>query len=276
MSSNNPKRHHYIPKILLNNFLDDKNRLWVYDKEKGKLYPSTPKNIFVQKNLYRILNFDGDYSYEAEEELSRIESRAAPVIRRIIQCARNNENPKLSMKERHSWMRFYIASCRRSPEFVEEMLRLDEEYDDVLHTAFESLLSQQLIDPLDREFLDSNPILSDATTMKQNIKAVFASGDHPRLQAEEEDFLHKTGLLIAVSETIPGEVVKAILDGESPLRVWRKHREFTLAALADQVGVSKGYLSQVENGQKPGTLGLFSRLAGVLNVALDELAHPTN
>ena len=80
----------------------------------------------------------------------------------------------------------------------------------------------------------------------------------------------------AAGETIPGEVVKAILDGESPLRVWRKHREFTLDELAERVGVSKGYLSQIENGQKPGTLGLFRRLAGVLNVTLDELAHPTN
>ena len=80
----------------------------------------------------------------------------------------------------------------------------------------------------------------------------------------------------AAGETIPGEVVKAILAGESPLHVWRKHREFTLDALAERVGVSKGYLSQIENGQKPGTLVLFHRLAGVLNVALDEFAHPTN
>ena len=79
----------------------------------------------------------------------------------------------------------------------------------------------------------------------------------------------------AAGETIPGEVVKAILAGESPLRVWRKHRGFTLDALAERVGVSKGYLSQIENGQKPGTLGLFRRLAVVLNVALDELAGPS-
>ena len=79
----------------------------------------------------------------------------------------------------------------------------------------------------------------------------------------------------AAGETIPGEVVKAILAGESPLCVWRKHREFTLDALAERVGVSKGYLSQIENGQKPRTLGLFRRLSGVLNVALDELARPT-
>ena len=75
----------------------------------------------------------------------------------------------------------------------------------------------------------------------------------------------------AAGETIPGDVVKAILDGEPPLRVWRKYRAFTLDALARRVGVSKGYLSQIESGQKPGTLGLFRRLAEVLDVSMDEL-----
>lgn len=75
----------------------------------------------------------------------------------------------------------------------------------------------------------------------------------------------------AAGETIPGEVVKAILDGDPPLRVWRKYRAFTLDALAERVGVSKGYLSQIESGQKPGALGLFRRLADVLDVSIDEL-----
>ena len=78
----------------------------------------------------------------------------------------------------------------------------------------------------------------------------------------------------AAGETIPGEVVKAILAGESPLRVWRKHREFTLDALAERVGVSKGYLSQIENGQKPGTLGLFRRLAGCAQCGTGRVSTP--
>ena len=77
-------------------------------------------------------------------------------------------------------------------------------------------------------------------------------------------------------ETVPGEVVKAILDGGSPLRVWRKHRAFTLASLAGLVGVSKGYMSQIENGHKPGTLALFRRLAGVLDVSIDQLVDPSS
>ena len=76
----------------------------------------------------------------------------------------------------------------------------------------------------------------------------------------------------AAGETIPGDVVHAILDGAPPLRAWRQHRRLTLDGLAARVGVSKGYLSQIENGRKSGTLDLVRRLAVALDVTLDELA----
>ena len=79
----------------------------------------------------------------------------------------------------------------------------------------------------------------------------------------------------AGGETVPGDVVKGILDGGSPLRVWRKYRGLTLASLAGQVGVSRGYLSQIENGHKSGTLNLFRRLATTLEVSLDQLVEPS-
>lgn len=200
MTSNLPKQPHYIPKLLLKNFVDSSGRLHVFDKKEGKLHQSTPGKTFVRGNLTRTFNFDtGNYSYEVEQELSRIESRADPVIRRIIECARNNEHPKLSIEDRHAWQEFYHASCRRTPEFAEEMLKLGERFDAVLHLAIERLLSQQGIAPPNRELLDQNPILKGAKPiMMGNIKARFASGDHPHLQADVERFSRETGLLIAV------------------------------------------------------------------------------
>ncbi len=76
-----------------------------------------------------------------------------------------------------------------------------------------------------------------------------------------------------VGDTIPGEIVNAIWDGVTPLRAWRQHREFTLDMLADRIGVSKKYLSQIENGQKSGTVDIFRRLSIVLNVELDDLVE---
>ena len=74
-------------------------------------------------------------------------------------------------------------------------------------------------------------------------------------------------------DTIPGEIVNAILDGATPLRAWRQHREFTLEMLADRIGVSKEYLSQIENGQKSGTVDIFRRLSTTLDVELDDLVE---
>ena len=71
--------------------------------------------------------------------------------------------------------------------------------------------------------------------------------------------------------TVPGEVVNAVLDGVSPLRAWRKSRGFTLDGLAQRVGVSKSYLSQIENNRKSGSLNLYRQISIVLNVSVDDL-----
>lgn len=107
--------------------------------------------------------------------------------------------------------------------------------------------------------------------------AVLPIEDYRRLVASLEDSADCAAIDRVLSEdaageTVPGEVVNAILDGAPPLRAWRQHRGFTLEVLAERTGVSKGYLSQVENGRKSGTLALFRRLATVLDVALDDLA----
>ena len=74
-------------------------------------------------------------------------------------------------------------------------------------------------------------------------------------------------------DTIPSEVVHAILDGVTPLKAWRQHREFTVDILADRIGVSKEYLSQIETGQKSGTVDIFRRLSTILDVASDDLVE---
>ena len=72
-------------------------------------------------------------------------------------------------------------------------------------------------------------------------------------------------------KTVPGEVVNSILDGMSPLRAWRQSRGLTLDSLAKRVGVSKSYLSQIENNRKSGSLKLFRQISAVLDVAVDDL-----
>lgn len=73
-------------------------------------------------------------------------------------------------------------------------------------------------------------------------------------------------------ELIPSEVTFALLDGESPIKVWRKHRDLTLQELAEQAKISKPYLSQLESGKRTGSTEVLKQIAKALNLTLDDLA----
>lgn len=72
-------------------------------------------------------------------------------------------------------------------------------------------------------------------------------------------------------ESLPIEFVDRLLSGGSAVRVWREHRRMSLAALADQAGIGLGYLSQIENGERAGTIETMKKLAGALDIELDDL-----
>jgi DNA-binding XRE family transcriptional regulator len=72
-------------------------------------------------------------------------------------------------------------------------------------------------------------------------------------------------------ELIPAAVVDQLLDSENPIRVWREYRRLTLEQLADATGISKPYLSQIENGRRHATVDVLCRLAGALAIDLDQI-----
>lgn len=72
-------------------------------------------------------------------------------------------------------------------------------------------------------------------------------------------------------ELLPSAMVDKIIDGESPIRVWREHRGLTVKALADEVGIAAAYLSQIETGKRDGTVATVKKLADALGVRLDDL-----
>ena len=74
------------------------------------------------------------------------------------------------------------------------------------------------------------------------------------------------------ADYLPVELVKALLDGEHPVRVWRRHRGVSADALAATAGLSPSYLSEIETGRKPGSLDAIIKIAAALKVSLDELA----
>ena len=73
-----------------------------------------------------------------------------------------------------------------------------------------------------------------------------------------EDIKDATAIRQAIDsgqeETVPAELVDRLLDGESPVKVWREYRGINQATLSKHSGVSSAYLSQIEAGKKSGSV----------------------
>ena len=72
-------------------------------------------------------------------------------------------------------------------------------------------------------------------------------------------------------EYVPSELVYAIMDGENPLRAWRKYRGMSQENLAEAAGTSKSLVSLIENGKAQGKPQLWRGLAEALNVAIEDI-----
>ncbi len=71
---------------------------------------------------------------------------------------------------------------------------------------------------------------------------------------------------------IPLAVVKAEIErGMRPVRAWREHRHLSQDRLAQQAGISKAYLSQIESGKRHGSTATMRKLAEALGVPVGVL-----
>ena len=94
---------------------------------------------------------------------------------------------------------------------------------------------------------------------------------------ELEDIVDARSISASIAsgeETFPHEFGKRLVSGESPLKVWREYRGFTLAALGKQCGVTAAALSQIETGKRSPSVELLGKLSRVLGCDMDDL-HET-
>ncbi len=66
----------------------------------------------------------------------------------------------------------------------------------------------------------------------------------------------------------PAIVVQRLQAGENAIKVWREYRHLTQAALAEAVGSTKAYISQIETGHRRPSRRLLAAIAETLGVPL--------
>jgi transcriptional regulator with XRE-family HTH domain len=68
---------------------------------------------------------------------------------------------------------------------------------------------------------------------------------------------------IVISKAPPEQ---RIADGENPIRAWREYRSMSLTTLAKKIEISKGFLSQIENGKRSASVELHYKIAHALGI----------
>jgi transcriptional regulator with XRE-family HTH domain len=73
---------------------------------------------------------------------------------------------------------------------------------------------------------------------------------------------------------LPPRVSRGIAEGQHPVRAWREYRNLNRGQLAAVVGISRAYLTQIEGGERTGTLEVMARIARALGCRIEQLIAP--
>ena len=111
-----------------------------------------------------------------------------------------------------------------------------------------------------------------------NETVTITRAEYDRLRAAEEDFEDLRAALAArqrieagTEELVPAAVADRLIDGESPLKVWREHRALSQSALARASGVNRVQIADIEANRATGSARTLRILADALRVTVDDL-----
>jgi DNA-binding Xre family transcriptional regulator len=80
----------------------------------------------------------------------------------------------------------------------------------------------------------------------------------------------------ANDESVPGDIVRRLVEGGHPLTIWREHRGLTRESLAGLARTPVELLAEIENGKEDVPLRTMSAIAHALRVDLDDLVPWTD
>src|SRR5215210_9060991 len=103
---------------------------------------------------------------------------------------------------------------------------------------------------------------------------ILTANEYERLRAAEEDAKDAAIASRAMAEyradksiALTSAEMRQLLAAPTPVAFWRRKRGLTQAELAAAVGISQGYLAQIETGVRTGEAALYLKLARALRLS---------
>jgi DNA-binding XRE family transcriptional regulator len=111
-----------------------------------------------------------------------------------------------------------------------------------------------------------------------NEMITITRAEYERLREAAEDLADiatynraKADIAAGRDELIPSEFVDRMIEGESPLRVYRDLRGLTQSSLAAASGVNRVQIADIEAKRSNGSIETMRKLAEALRVTIDDL-----
>src|SRR5947208_1632278 len=115
--------------------------------------------------------------------------------------------------------------------------------------------------------------------------AILPRAEYERLKKLADEAIEDAGTARLVARAkkeiaggtplLPKEVIDRLANGENPIRVLREFREQTQNELRMRIGITQGYLSDLETGNRKGPFELHRKIARALSVPFELLAPIT-
>jgi len=106
------KKHHKQPVFYLKGFTNSEGLLFVYNKDSGNVFESTPEAIAYENDYFTFTNPLGDKDSESfENYIAAIENNTAPVIKKIL------DEQVITEKEKSGFALFVASMFLRASNF---------------------------------------------------------------------------------------------------------------------------------------------------------------
>lgn len=82
-----PKLHHYVPQFHLRRFADKSGRLWAWDKQRDRIFQTSPVGVAAEKQFYRLTQHEaeGHDPLAMEKQLSAIEGEVSLITNQWLE-----------------------------------------------------------------------------------------------------------------------------------------------------------------------------------------------
>jgi hypothetical protein len=200
-----PKRHHYVPEVILKRFTDEHGWLQLYSRREGRVRRTRINNAFCEGHLYSEIDDQGRKDPRVELELSWLETVIDPILAKFENSAGTGQLPNLSPAELLTWRFFFVVQWRRVPD-LHQTVATDEETAAELH---------QILDDMQARFPERAAeieAMRDAAEMRRTIRNARVRGV-PEVSQRVMDAMQTRGVAV-LSITAP---TKSLVIGSRPV-----------------------------------------------------------